>query len=180
MKYLIITIVLIGISGPLFSQGNVEHTDIEFSAGASMLVYQSVYSYQASTAFEAAFRGNLTGLWDWQVGARLGIDPVLPDGFVRLLAAPEVGAWRPSVGVELGFTNRAHFGAGAKLMRETRTAMEKGISHMYIAGHSAPLSFMMWEEWRVSVLELHIGTHLGHTGRTVRVQVGLVSVGRTM
>lgn len=180
MKSFFITIVIIGISCPLFSQEISGESDLEVSTGVSMLLYQSVFSYQESIAFETALRGHIVSSWDWQIGARLGFTPVLPEGFVRLLAAPEIGAWRPSVGFELGFTNRARFEEGEKLLRETRAATERDISLFYIAGHATPLSFKIWNRWRVSVLELHIGTHIGHTGRTARVQIGIVSVGVTI
>lgn len=180
MKSLLAIIFIIGSSFPLFSQEVFKKNDFELSTGTSMMLYQSVYSFQQSVAWETAIRGNVSRQWDWQLGARMGIDPVLPDFFARFLAAPELGFWRPFVGVEFGYTNRAHFEAGEKLLRETRTAMEKNISHFYIAGHSAPLSFNVWEKYRISLLELHIGTHLGHSGRTLRVQLGVISIGRRL
>ncbi len=178
MKALLVFVLIMGISCPLCSQDISENGDLELSSGFSMLLYQSVYSYQLNSAIEMGLRGDLIEGWDWQVGTHFGINPMLPDLYVRLLAAPEVRAWQPSVGFEFGFTNRAHFEAGDKLLRETRVAMEGDISHFYIAGHSAPLSFKISNNWRVSVLELHIGTHVGHLGRTARVQIGVISLGK--
>lgn len=180
MKSFLSIIGIVIVYCPLFAQDFSKPNKFEISSGTSMMLYQSVFSFQESIAFETAFRGNLTGNWDWQVGARLGFDPALPDGFIRLLAAPRIGAWQPFVGFEFGVTNRAHFKQGENLLQETRAAMEGDISHFYVAGHSAPLSFKVWDKWRVSVLELHIGTNLGHTGQTVRVQVGVISIGRTI
>lgn len=180
MKFFLLVVAFISLSYPLFAQDFSNTGKFEISTGASMMLYQSVFSFQESIAGEIALRGDLTGHWDWQIGTRLGFAPMLPDGFVRLLAAPEIGRWQPFVGFELGITNRAHFKQGENLLQETRAAMEGDISHFYVAGHSAPLSFKLWEHWRLSVLELHLGTHLGNTGRTVRVQVGIISIGRAM
>ncbi len=180
MKSLLVIVLIICMTYPLLPQEIVQKTDLELSTGISMMLYQSVYSFQQSAAFEAAVRKNLTSHFDAQVGTRLGFDPVLPDFFGRLLVAPEFGVWRPFVGIECGYTNRAHFEAGDKLLQEARSAMEGDISHVYIAGHSAPLSFQITEKWRLSLMELHIGTHLGNTGRTVRVQIGIFSLGRTI
>lgn len=180
MKSLFVAIVIIGISCPVFSQNIFKQSDFELSSGISMLLYQSVFSYQSSSAIETAIRGHVAGLLDWQVGARIGFGPALPEGFVRLLAAQEVGAWRPLVDFELGLTNRAHFEKGEKLLRETRQAMEGDISPVYVAGYSAPLSFKMWDRWRLSVLEIHFGTHIGHIGRTARLQLGIITIGRTL
>ena len=179
MRLVVIAMAILGISYAAVAQGN-ERANFELSTGVSMLLYQSAFSYQPSTAVETALRGHVIPLIDWQVGARLGVSPILPEGFARLLAVPEIGVWRPSVGLELGMTNRARFKEGKKLLRETRTAMEEDISHIYVAGYATPLSFGAWKHWRVNALELQIGTHLGHTGRTTRVQLGIISIGRTL
>ena len=180
MKSLIIVMMIVCTGCHLSAQEISNQRKLEISSGFSGMLYQSVYSFQESIALETALRGQAIGLWDWQVGARLGFKPTLPEGFVRLLAVPEIGAWRPSVGIELGLTNRSHFDEGETLLRETRKAMEHDISHIYIAGHSTPVSFLLWNRWRISVMELNIGTHVGDTGRTMRVQIGILSVGRTI
>jgi hypothetical protein len=151
----------------------------EASAAGTMLFYQSVYSFQSSLGIEAAFRGNIRGPMQWQAGLRLGLNPVLPEGFARLLVVQKVGKWQPSAGIELGLTKRAYFDDGEALLRESREAMRTDINSLYISGHAAPLSFKVADAWRISVMELDIGTHLSHIGRTIRVQVYLVSVGIT-
>ncbi|HPG40591.1 MAG TPA: hypothetical protein PLP19_15845 [bacterium] len=180
MRFFVIIITLIGILTPLYGQAIDEENKLEVSSGISMMLYQSVFSFQTSSAVETACRGTISGLWDWQAGARLGFNPALGEGFVRILAAPQYGFWRPLMGFEFGVTNRAHFKEGNKLLRETTQAMEGDISHFYIAGHSAPLSFKLGEQWRMSLFEIHIGTQLGHTGRSTRVQLGIISVGRSL
>jgi hypothetical protein len=174
MKVLAAFIVVFAITTSLQAQ-----SDLEVSAGLSMLVYQSVYSFEESTAFESAVRRHAIKSLDWQVGTRLGIDRMLPDLFVRLLVAPRGGLWRPYLGVEVGYTNRGRFSDGNLLLRESRQAMEGDISHLYVAGHSAPLAFNVWRSWSVSVLELHIGTHPQRPGRTMRIQAGLVTLAKT-
>lgn len=179
VKPRIIAALLLALSWlPLFPPA-VQAYDFEISAGFSMLIYQTVLSFNSSTALEAAVGGGITPLLDWQAGVRLGLDPMLADEYVRLSAAPEIAAWRPAVGLELGLTNRGRFGAGAKLLRENREAMDEIASPVYLAVHAAPLSFAVWDDWRLSFLEVQFGTHLGEPGKTLRAQIGLVSVGRS-
>lgn len=179
MKFLLIVIMILGIGYPLSAQEISRPGDLELSTGFSMLVYQSVFSFQGNTSFETVVRGHITGMLDWQAGARLGFKPALPEGFARILVAQKIGVWSPSVGIEFGVTNRAHFTEGSKLLRETRQAMEGDISHIYIAGHASPLSFKIRNRWRFDILDVQFGTHPGHIGRTARLQVGFISVGRT-
>ena len=172
MKLLLLAAVaVLAIGVPLYAQG------VEVSSGVSLLLYQSVFSFEPSVAVETAAGGRLAGSWAWQAGARVAFDPVLPEAFARVLAAPWVGRWRPSVGLELGLTARGRFEEGDALLREMRAASEEDISPFYVAAHAAPLSFRIGDTWRVSVAEIHAGTHLGNTGRTTRAQIGVVSVG---
>lgn len=152
--------------------------DVEVSSGLSTTMYQSVFSFGNSMAVETSARGALSGLLGWEAGVRLGFGPARPEGFVRILAEPADGAWDPVTGLELGLTGRARFDDGEKLLRETRAAMEEDISPVYIAVHSEPLAFRFGRGWRMSVLGLSVGTHLGHTGRTVRLHVGILTLGR--
>ncbi|RPH97360.1 MAG: hypothetical protein EHM72_13665 [Calditrichaeota bacterium] len=179
MKTVYRFVLIIGFAMPLVSAPDVQAGDWELSGGVSMLLYQSVFSYQASTAFETALKGDLAGQWDWQVGARIGIASEQPELFTRCLVEAHVGRWQPYVGIEFGATGRARFQEGGKLLRETRMAMEDDISPVYIAGHTAPLSFNLGKHWRASLMEIHIGTHLRHMGRTTRLQIGIITLGKT-
>jgi hypothetical protein len=85
MKALAAFMVISAITTSLQAQA-----DLEVSAGLSMLVYQSVYSFEQSTAIETAVRGHALKTLDWQVGTRLGMDRMLPDIFARLLVAPRM------------------------------------------------------------------------------------------
>ena len=178
MKIRLLVFLLLCACHALFSQEMSTSREFEASTGISFLLYQSVFSFQESFAGETALRGRLAASWDWQAGVRLGSGPVRPEVFGRLLAAPHLGAWRPYVGLELGLTGRAQFEEGPKLLRETRQATEGDISPVYIAGCAVPLSFKVWDNWRFSAMETHFGTHVGHTGRTARFQLSLLSVSR--
>jgi hypothetical protein len=179
MKYVRFIIILLFLS--LMSHAQTTHSDdIEVSTGFSMLLYQSAFSFQDNSGVEVAARGGLRGSLDWQAGMRMGFGPALSEGFAGILAAPEFRYWRPHVGIEVGVTQRARFEEGGLLLRETRRAMEDDISAVYIAMNAAPLSFRIHDVWRLSILELQVGTHLSHPGRTLRVQMGLLQIGRAL
>jgi len=177
VKYFSVFFLCLTMSIPLFSKEVTGDQNLEISGGFALTLYQSVYSFQQSAAFETAVMKEITPGWNWQAGARLGLSPARPEGFFRLLAAQQIGIWRPLVGIETGITNRARFDEGEKLLRETRQAMEDGISHFYVAGYAAPLSFHIKNRWRISAFELQFGTHIGHTGRTARLQISVLSIG---
>jgi hypothetical protein len=133
---------------------------------------------QDSYGLEAAIRGRIYGPIDWQAGLRTGLDPFLPEIFGRVLALQEVGAWRPEIGLELGYSSRVYFDDGAMLLRETREAMQTDLNGLYLAIHTAPAAFSISEKWKLSVLEIDFGTHFANIGRTLRAQVTVISVGR--
>ncbi|HOT97113.1 MAG TPA: hypothetical protein PLG50_09660 [bacterium] len=179
MKLPVSVILLLAVSSPV-SSGDLENQKkIELSAGYSFLIYQSIFSMQGGYGLEVAVRRQIVKALSWQAGMRFGSSPVHPEGFLRILTVQKFGAWRPMVGGEVGLTSSARFDEGAKLLRETRQAMERNISHIYCAGYAAPLSFEISARWRLNVLGIQFGSHLGHTGRTTRVQLGVISLGRT-
>lgn len=180
MKYMIVTLLVFMLSHSAYAQKSSRHNDIVLSSGISMMLYQSVYSSQNSSAFEISAKSHISEFMDWQAGARLGFNNPRPEGFIRFLATPIIGRWLPLVGIEFGLTGRAQFDEGDKLLREARESMESDISPVYIAAYSAPLSLRVKEGWHLSILELHVGTHLGNTGRTMRFQVGIVSLGMSL
>ncbi len=152
----------------------------ELSCGIVSCIYQNVFSLQQSTAVESAVRHFTGGPFSYQAGVRLGFSPALPEAFVRILAGATTESWQPMIGFEFGVTRRARFDAGNQLLQETRIAMESGISPFYLALHSSPLRYRFGDRWRFSFLELQFGTHLSHFGRTLRVQVCLLSAGATL
>jgi hypothetical protein len=134
---------------------------------------------QNSFGIEAAVRGKINAPLDWQAGLRLGLNPVLPEGFVRLLSKQDMGVWQPEIGLELGITARAYFEDGKNLLRETREAMTTDINAFYMAVHAAPLAFQLGKGWRLSAMEIDAGTHFSNFGRTLRLQLGIISAGKS-
>lgn len=151
----------------------------EVNAGFGMLIYQTVYTMENSFGVEAAVRSKLIGPADWQAGVRLGLGPVMPEVFGRVVLSQQAGIWNPGVGIGIGVSARARFKDETGLLAETRRAMNQEVGIFYLAIHAEPLSFLVHEKWRLSALELELGTHFVDFGRTFRGQVNLVSVSRT-
>jgi hypothetical protein len=150
---------------------------LEASAGLATSLYQSVFSWEASPVLEAAVEHRLRPAWTAAAGARVALGPTRPEGFLRLSAAPVLGRWRPAVGLELGVAGGDRFSEGDLLLREFRAAAEEDANPAYVAVHAAPLRFRFRDRLRLSVLEVQVGTQLGNFGRTVRLQLGLLSAG---
>lgn len=166
------------ISARAFPQNDSPEGKFEVNAGFGMLIYQSAYNMQDSYGLEAAIRGRIIDPIDWQAGLRTGLDPFLPEIFGRVLAHQEVSAWRPEIGLELGYSSRVYFDDGALLLRETREAMQTDINGFYMAIHTAPAAFSIRKNWKISVMEIDFGSHFTNMGRTLRAQVTVISLGR--
>lgn len=161
---------------PAYSQVR-DQGSLEYAAGISSMIYQSVYSMEGAFAAEAAVRGTITDGWRWHVGGRFGTGLTGTELFGRLTALVAFEVWRPEAGLELGWTGRVRFKDGPMLLRESRKAMEGDAGPFYAAFHASPCSFMIGDGWRLSVLEFQLGTHVSHPGRTLRAQLGLFSLG---
>lgn len=153
---------------------------VEPSAGLSMLVYLSPYAGTTGSAVDAALHGPIVGAWRWGLGARLGLGPARPEGFVRILAAPGVDRWEPMVGVELGVTGRSDFSQEDRVLSELTEASIRDLSPFYVAFQAMPLSFRFSERFRVSALEFQVGTHVTPMGRVVRLNLGLLMIGMNL
>jgi hypothetical protein len=149
---------------------------LEPSAGLSVLATQHVFSYALEPAVEVGAGWRVREAWVVGAGVRLGLGPVLPEGYLHLSAAPALERWLPRVGLELGLSARTRFTEGDQILRETRQAAEESAGVTYVAVRAEPLAFR-WSRWRISVLELQLGTFFPDPGRTLRVQLGLVTVG---
>jgi hypothetical protein len=176
----VIALFTVGTCTSINAQTDTAARGFEVTAGTLASLYQSVYSFQDGFAFDLAIGRPIDEVWKWRIGTRLAVGPLLPEAYVRLLAVMQFGSWMPSVGFEIGVTSRARFDEGKELLREFRVITEEDISPFYVAVHTTPVSFQLWDRWRLSVLELQFGTHLSHIGRTLRAQVGLVAVGTTL
>jgi hypothetical protein len=149
----------------------------ELSMGTSSLFVLGPMSGVASVSLDASASGAITHGWWWTGGARLGLGAWLPEAFARITAAPRVGDWAPAAGLELGVSARADDDAGSALLAEARAQASDGLSPIYVAVHASPLRFHVFERFRVSVLELQLGTYVTPFGRYVRAQIGLIAAG---
>ncbi len=177
MKWWIVLVCFLGFAQITSAQSD-SRLETELSLGSSMLIYQSIYSLQSNVGVEVAVKRRMNDSFAWQGGVRVGTENAHSELFFRFLVAQNVRAWRPSAGLEIGWTNRAQFGPGEKLLRETRLAMQKDISPIYFAGYSAPLSFRIFDTWNISLCEIQYGTHFDHIGRTVRFQFGFFNMSK--
>jgi hypothetical protein len=151
--------------------------DVVVTAGAPVTLYVSPFSGVSSFGIEGAVHGRFERSFLWGAGARLGFAPALPEVFGRVLLAPLLGAWEPAAGLEVGVTARAHFEDGAEQFGDVREAARRDVVPVYLALQTMPLRFQLGERFRLSVLEVQIGTHFSPYGRLARLQIGIVSAG---
>lgn len=178
MRHLFIYFFCLAAVLPAYTQESFAERKFEVTVAPEMLIYQSAYNFQDSYGIEAAIQGKLYKNIDWQAGLRLGFDPVAPEGFGRLLIGQALKAWHPNIGVEFGVTTRDYFEDGSSLLQETRKAMQEGIWPVYVAVHAAPVKFFFGHGWTVSAMEVDLGTQLSDFGTTLRVRLGLFSIGK--
>ena len=174
----IVVVLLISSMHPLVAQQDtLPRTSV--SAGFGMLFYQSGFGVENSTGLELTIGRTCGEQVKVEAGTRLGLDPVLPELYLRATATQHFGNWKPSVGIENGWTDRAFFEGDSELLRETRDAMTADMGHWYISSHIEPLCFGLKEHWDISVAEVDIGTHYHRFGSTVRVNVNLLRIRRS-
>jgi hypothetical protein len=149
---------------------------IELSLGYNFLIYQSAYGFNNSSGADIFLAKTLNENLKAGVGIRMGVNPLLPEGFLRGIVTQTFGVWNPSIGIETGITNRANFESPTNLLKETREAMLKDIGYCYLSTHVEPLSFDLKNKFGLSFLELDIGTHYKHFGKTLRVQTTIVRI----
>jgi hypothetical protein len=116
----------------------------------------------------------------WAGGARLGFGPVSPEAFARISNVPRSKSWLPAVGLEVGVSDRAQQDTGDVLLAELRSVARDGVFPMYVAFHAVPLRFEVWDTFRLTVLQLTLGTYIAPLGRFTRVEVGVVGVGMVL
>lgn len=166
---------LISAVHPLFAQ-DVPPPKTSLSAGFGVLIYQSGFGVENTTGFEIAVGRSVREQLKLEAGFRLGLDPILPDIFLRLMVTQQFGAWKPCAGIENGYSNRAFFEGDSKLLAETRDAMTDELGHWYLSSHIEPLCFGLKRYWEISIAEIDIGTHYKHIGSTMRLNVNLLKV----
>jgi hypothetical protein len=155
---------------------NTRAQALEISGGASSLIVLGPLSGQASTAIDASLSGPITDVFAWSAGARLGIGAWSSEAFGRVTAAVGLGLLSPAAGIELGFSARSDDDSGDKLLADGRASSREDFFPGYIAIHTSPLRFRLFERFRLSVLDFQVGTHFVPLGRFVRLNVQLISV----
>jgi hypothetical protein len=181
MKTFIISILLILFIARhfCFAQENSMSSANDLSAAYNMLFYQSVYGMENSFGVELAAGRKFHDLFKAQAGLRLGIKPVRPEFFMRLNGSQHFGAWTPAIGIETGISNRMYFESDTELLEETREAMLDDPGYAYLSSHTELLSFRLKNHWNISALETDFGTHFRNFGRTLRLQITILRIGRT-
>ena len=86
-----------------------------------------------------------------------------------------VGAWNPSIGLELGLSGFA-IPPRPAWARERSASVSSSMGPAYIALDVSPLQFR-FAHLRLSLLDLQYGPTLWPFGETARLQLGLVRVG---
>jgi len=157
-----------------YSQNIPAERRLEYSAGFGMIIYQSGYGLNNSFGIEAHAGKYIKGPVKWQAGLRLGVNPVLPEAFCRLLLTEKFGRWRPSIGLENGISKRAYFKSDSNLLKETREAMDRSAGIFYLSSHSELLAFQINPRLEISILEIDFGTHYRSFGKTLRLQTTLL------
>lgn len=150
---------------------------LEIRTGVSALLYQHIYSFQSSLAWEASIAKPLKRNIHAQIGMRLGTEPVLPEAYCRIGSQQTFKLWKPEVGIELGISNRARFQHDKLLLSEMQQATDSNISPLYLAFYAAPLSFSIKDKYLLSIADIQIASHLSHLGRTARIQLSLFNLG---
>ncbi len=150
---------------------------LEVYVGPSSLMLLGPVSGEIGWAFDVGVQGPLHATWRWMAGARLAMSPIAPEMFGGVSAQPRFGRWSPSVGVELGLTARGLADQGDRLLMELRDVSSRDLVPLYVALYAAPLRFHVSPRWRLSLLELGVGTHVAPFGRYVRLQLLLAAIG---
>jgi len=148
--------------------------------GYGMVIYQSVYGFKNTFGIEGAYSRTICNCFNAEVGFRLCKNPLLPEGFMRMTMSHKIGWWTPSIGIESGITNRAYFKGNSNLLKEAAESMIKDIGKGYISSHSELFSFVFNNQWIFKLMEIDIGTHYKHFGRTLRLQTSLLTIGKAI
>jgi hypothetical protein len=156
---------------------SVENDRITIQAGYSALLYQHIFSFQTSSAFEISASRMIYQNVSGQTGVRIGLDPVLPEIYLRTGVKHEIKRWLPEVGIEIGYSKRSRFKNEKLLLSEIQNTMDKDIHPMYLSFYANPCSFKISKSISIRACEIQIGSHFERMGRTVRIQANLFSLG---
>jgi hypothetical protein len=160
----------------------------ELSVELSSLSQQSFFRTASGfTLVEAAWMRTAAEEGRWRAlqyggGVRMGWPMawahVPLEAFVRVQLSARLGLWEPTIGPEVGVS-------GFNSLKPTETTWPQGpvrqyedarFGPAYVAFGASPLRLRLGR-FGVSALQLRVGTPLSQPGATLRVQLGLVSVG---
>jgi hypothetical protein len=164
----------------------VEHTP---TVGFSLLSYLGSFTGTRVTAFSASYH-----LWtmpgvDLSAGGRFGFGPdvsgVVLDGFVAVALSPafathvdeggRTGAWRPSLGVEVGVSSiKTKYDETFAPEDVQRVSPQPGA--LYGSLMARPLRFRL-TRFMASALGLGVGTTVPKPGEYVRLDIEFVQLG---
>ncbi|MGZ3459370.1 MAG: hypothetical protein ACXU86_12805 [Archangium sp.] len=160
----------------------------ELSVGLSSLSQQSFFRTASGfTLVEAAWMRTAAEQGPWRglqygggvrTGWPMAWTHVPLEAFVRVQLSARLGLWEPAIGPEVGVT-------GFNSLKPTESTWPQGqvrqyedqrFGPAYVAFGASPLRFRLGR-FGVSALQFRVGTPLPQPGSTLRVQLGLVSVG---
>ncbi len=100
------------------------------------------------------------------------------EAFVRVQLSARLGIWEPAAGPEVGLTgfNKLNPKESAWPQGQVREYEDRRFGPAYVAFGASPLRLRLGR-FSLSALQLRVGTYLPQAGSTLRVQLGLVSVG---
>jgi len=159
----------------------------ELSGGVSAMLQQGTFRRSPSFMLvevaglrTAAEEGPWSAL---QLGGGLRVGwPLVPEtvpleAFLRVQLGAKLGFWRPAGGVELGLTG-LNWRRTISVLPENRLEEleDATLGPAYGSFLMSPARFQVGR-FQVSALQLHVGTGLQALGSSVRVQLGLLSLG---
>ena len=160
----------------------------ELSLGLSSLSQQSFFrSASGFTLVEAAWMRTATEQGTWRglqyggglrTGWPMAWAHVPLELFVRAQFSARLGPWEPAAGPELGVSgfNSLNPSESTWPQGEVRRLEDSRFGPAYLAFGASPLRFRVGR-FGLSALQVRVGTPLPRPGSTLRVQLGLLSVG---
>jgi hypothetical protein len=138
-----------------------QSTGLPISAGGASLFYRARFSVGISLSAGLRF------LHAGRLPSGFGIE-----GFVGAHLAPEIGVWRPLVGIELGGTSLSSFALSTdpSYSPEEYQSKQDSLGPVYAGFVLAPLRFRV-RRLTFQALGLQLATHLPQWGRALRLQV---------
>jgi hypothetical protein len=123
------------------------------------------------------FGGGLRTGWPWMPSP---LSQVPLEGFLRVQLGTKLGIWRPTAGIELGlsgFNDRVY----TPLFPDNRQEgfEDARIGPAYGSFTASPVRLQLGR-FQVSTLQLNLGTSLHALGTSVRIQLGLLSLGGSL